>query len=124
MVADDVARTLEPEGLGHDLLTEWGLWMRDNREGRESWAVRPRVDRGYHGDPPERVRFVDKLIARHRLRHHEQWSVVSRFYLSDYEPWQISRELGRRHWPEARIRTILLAVCGMIEREYRDWTGG
>ena len=108
---------MEPDGLGHNLLTEWGLYMRDPGEGRHSWAVKPRLDPGYHGDPPDRVRLVDKIIARHKLSHHSDWSVISRFYLSDLAMWQIARGL---RWSESRVNTVILTVCGMVEREYLD----
>lgn len=118
-VADDVARGLEITGLGHDLLLEWGQWNRDDRDGRASWSAKPRVDPGHHGTPPERVEFVDKLIARHRLNYHDHWRVIAQYYLDDRETWEISRRMGRA-WPERRVRTVLLAMCGLVEREYRD----
>lgn len=94
--------------------------MRDDSEGRQSWAVRPRIDHGYHGDPPDTVRFVDKLIARHRLKFHDHWSVISRYYLSDLETWQIGRGMK---WPEIRVQTVLIAMCGLVEREWLDSRG-
>lgn len=120
MMAVAFDQSLAIEGLGNDLLTEWGQWMRNDGDGRQSWSVKPRLDPGCHGTPPERVLFVDKLIARHRLKYHGQWSVVSRYYLSDLSVLQIALGMGRE-WPEARVKTVILAVCGMVEREYNDW---
>lgn len=112
---------LEPEGLGHELLEEWGQWMRDDRAGRESWAVKPRIAAGYHGDPPDRVNFVDRLIAVHRLKYRDDWRVIAQFYLDDRRPWEIA---GRMRCAEGRVRAVLLHMCGMVEREYRDWRNG
>lgn len=112
------------EGLGHELLLEWGRWYRDDREGRASWAAKPRVDPGFYGTPPERARFVDKLIAKHKLKYRDDWRVVARYYLDDLAEWQIALQMRNpdgTKWAEGRVRTLLLVVCGMVEREYRDW---
>jgi len=109
------------EGLGYDLLTEWGNWMRNDSENRASWSVKPRVDRGYHGDPPDRVMWLDKHIAKHKLEYRSDWSVISRYFLSDLQIWQIAKGL---RWPEGRVQAVLARMCGMVERDYllRDLT--
>lgn len=117
-VADDVERTLEPHGLGHELLLEWAPWVRDSRDDRNRWSVKPRIGKGYDGDMPERVQIVDKIVARQKLRNHSDWAVVSRYYLGNYDIPFVARDLG---WAENRVRVRLLAVCGLVEREYRDW---
>ncbi len=108
---------IEPEGLGHDLMTEWGKMMRDDGEGRASWSVKPRLDPEYHGDPPNRIRLVDKIVARHRVDNQNYWSVVSRYYLSDLAFWQIAKGMK---WSELQVRTTACVFCGVVEREYRD----
>lgn len=110
----------EPSGLGHELMVEWGRWFRDDKDGRESWSAKPRIDHGYHGDPPESARFVDKLIAKHRLQFWNDWRVVAQYYLDDRSQWEIASRLG---WSRARVSAILMMMCGMVEREYRDWRG-
>ena len=109
----------EPQGFGHELLTEWGQWFRDDGDGRASWAVKPRVDRGFHGEPPDRVRFVDKVIAHHKISHKAHWSVISRYYLSDLSEWQIAKGMG---WDRTRVNTVLLTVCGLVESRWNaEW---
>ena len=105
------------EGLGHDLLTEWGLWCRNDSGGRQSWHVKPRIDIGYHGDPPDRVNWLDKLIAQHKLKYHSDWSIISRFYLNDLQIWQIAKSM---RCPESRVETTLMRMAGLVEREYND----
>lgn len=112
-----VMELTEPEGLGAELLIEWGQIMRDDPEHRYSWSVKPRLDRAYHGDPPERVRFVDRLIAQHRLTHHDHWSVVARRYLSDLAVWQIAKGMK---WSEGRVLAVLHHVSGLVEREFHS----
>lgn len=110
---------LEPEGLGHDLLTEWAPWVRDDNEGRASWAVKPRIQAGYHGDMPRRLQLVDKIVARHRLENRQHWRVVARFYLGGRAIWEIARELD---WSDDRVATTLIVFCSLVEREFRDST--
>lgn len=118
--AIDEARTLEPSGLGHDLLLDWAPWVRDDRDDRTSWNVKPRVSKGYQGDMPRNVQIVDKIVARQRLQNHTDWRVVARYYLDQQEVWQVARDL---RWAENRVRVRLLAVCGLVEREFRDYSG-
>lgn len=108
---------LEPEGLGHDLLCEWAPWMRDDHEG-PSWgqSVGPRAVKGYHGDPPERVRFVDKIVARMRGEQPPYYRVVKKYYLGDKLFWQIAREEGTT---EGWCRTMLIAACGLVEMKWK-----
>jgi len=108
---------LEPSGLGHDLLREWAPWAREDREGGQSWSVKPRVDHGYHGDPPERVMIVDRIVARMRIEHPAYYRVVARYYLDELQPWQMIQTLKQT---EGWIRTMLLAACGLVERRYQD----
>lgn len=107
---------LEPRGLGHDLLTEWAPWVREDREGRHSWHVKPRVDRGYHGMPPDRVLKVDKIVARIRLEYPTYYRVIARYYLDELLPWQMADTLKAT---EGWIRAMLLAACGLVEMRYR-----
>ena len=108
---------LEPQGLGHDLLTEWAPWYRDDREGGHSWHVKPRVDPGFHGTPPERVFKVERIVARIKIDHHRYYSVISRYYLDELLPHQIAPHLG---YTEGWVRTMLLAACGLVEMRFRD----
>ena len=108
---------LQPSGLGNDLLVEWGQWYRDDRDGREAWSVKPRVDPGFHGTPPESAQIVDKIVSSHRLKYQRDWSIIAQRYLDDRMPWEIAK---RMNWPEARVLTLLVCMCGMAEREYRD----
>ena len=112
-----VLRDLEPEGLGHELLREWAPWAREDAEGGASWAIKPRVERGYHGDPPDRVMLVDKIVARMRAEHHSYYRVIARYYLDGLLPWQMETEL--RQTP-GWIRTMLLAGCGLVELRYKE----
>lgn len=110
-------RNLEPSGLGHELLREWAPWVRDDAEGGHSWAVKPRVDRGYHGDPPSRVNRVDKIVARMKLYHRRYYDVVAHYYLGEKTFAQISMDLQvTQGW----ARTMLLAACGLVEMQFRD----
>lgn len=108
---------LEPQGLGHELLLEWAPWVREDREPSASWSVKPRVDHGYHGDPPERVNKVDKIVARIRLEHHHYYRVISRYYLDQLLPHQMAAVLG---YTEGWTRSMILAACGLVEMRYRD----
>ena len=108
---------LEPQGPGHDLLLEWAPWYREDRESGHSWHVKPRVDRGYHGDPPERIVRVERIVARMKLTHKPYYSVVTRYYLDELQPWQIVATMGNT---EGWVRTMLLAACGLVEMRYRD----
>lgn len=110
-------RGLEPQGLGHDLLIEWAPWVREDREGSASWHVRPRVDRGYHGDMPRRVQFTDKIVARIRLEYPPYYRVMARYYLDELAPWQMKQTLQAT---EGWIRTMLLAACGLVEIRYGE----
>lgn len=107
-------------GLGHELLLEWAPWVRDDNEGRASWAVKPRVGKAYHGDMPRRIAFVDKIVATHRREHPPYWRAVSRYYLGQRALWEIARDLG---WSEERVLTTLIVFCGVVEREYNDKRG-
>lgn len=107
----------ELQGLGHELLLEWSPWARDDREEGHSWHVRPRVDRGFHGTPPDRVMRVDKIVARIRIEHPPYYRVVARYYLDELQPWQMTQVLGQT---QGWIRTMLLAACGLVELRYRD----
>lgn len=108
---------LEPQGLGHDLLVEWAPWQREDRDGKASWSVKPRIARGYHGDPPDRVNRVDKIVARIRLEQPTYYRVIARYYLDELLPWQMCSTLQAT---EGWVRTMLLAACGLVEIRYRD----
>jgi hypothetical protein len=108
---------LEPQGLGHDLLTEWAPWYREDREGGHSWHVQERVDRGYHGDPPERVHRVEKIVAKLKLTHHNYYRVIARYYLDQLLPHQIAPNLGIT---EGWCRSMLLAAGGLVEIRYKE----
>lgn len=105
------------EGLGHELLLNWAPWARDDSEERHSWSVRPRVDRGYHGDPPDQFWVVDKIVGPHRRDRTPYWNVVSRWYLGEVAMHLIVKEMG---WSETRVMMNLVAFASMVEREYRD----
>lgn len=107
---------LEPQGLGHDLLVEWAPWTREDREGGASWSIKPRVDRGYHGMPPNRVLRVDKIVAGIRIEHPAYYRVIARYYLDELLPWQMAETLNAT---EGWVRTMLLAACGLVEMRYR-----
>lgn len=111
---------LEPSGLGHDLLSEWATFSRDDGDGRASWSVKPRVDHAYHGDPPDRWYVVNRIVSRLLIRESVFRSVVKRYYLAELRPWEIAEITGRS---ERDVLTILLHVAGLVEREYRDLTG-
>ena len=110
---------LEPSGLGNDLLVEWAPWARDDAEDRHSWSVKPRVDHGYHGDPPDNFWITDKIVAPHRRDKSVYWLIVSRWYLGEKSYAQITLDLGR-HWPEKRIRLNLVSFCELVQREFLD----
>ena len=115
-----VERELEICGLGHDLLYAWAPWARDDHEGeRKSWAVKPRVDHGYHGDPPKNFFIVDKIVAPHRVQKDAYWRVTSAFYLGERSIWEIADLLG---WSEERVQVNIVVFCGLVEREWRDYT--
>jgi len=109
-------QTLEPEGLGHELLRVWAPWQREDRDPSLKWTSGPRVVRGYHGDPPDRVNVVDKIVARIRLEHPAYYSVIARYYLDELQPWQMVDTLGHT---QGWIRTMLLAACGLVEIRFR-----
>lgn len=109
----------EPRGLGHDLLIEWAPWARDDGDGeRHSWAVKPRVAKGYHGDPPDNYWIVDKIVAPHRRDRSSYWKVVSAYYLGERPTWEIATQL---EWSERRVLFNLAAFCGLVEREFGDY---
>lgn len=110
-------RGLEPSGLGHDLLVEWAPWVREDNEGGHSWHVKPRVDPGYHGDPPHRVNMTDKIVSRIRMEHRPYYSVISRYYLDQLQPWQMVEMLRQT---EGWIRSMLLASCGLVELRFNE----
>ena len=107
----------DPYGKGHDMLVEWGIWTRDDREGGASWSVRPRVDPTHGGEPPEFVFWLDKIIAKRKLKVHGDYGIIARYYLSDLTAWQIARE---RKWSENRVKGAIQAFCGLVEREWED----
>jgi hypothetical protein len=110
----------EPEGLGHELLIEWAPWARDDKDGeRASWALKPRVDPGYHGDPPKNFFIVEKIVAPHRVQKDDYWRAVSAVYLGEKPEWSICREFG---WSRLRLKTNIIVFCGLVEREWRDYT--
>lgn len=126
---------LEPCGLGHDLLWEWAPWARDDSDGRSSWNVKPRLGRGYWGDPPPNFKIVDKIVAPYRAAKQkllkEPWEVtewdrenaywwepVAQYYLGLHQPIEIASALG---WSELRVCTVLCLFCGQVEREFKDW---
>ena len=106
------------EGLGHDLLTAWAPWARDDSDDRHSWSVKPRVARGYHGDPPPEFFVVDKIVAPHRRDRSAYWQVVARYYLAEASPHFIARELG---WSEQRVMMNLAAFAELVGREFTDY---
>src|SRR5690606_38995751 len=127
---------LELQGLGHELLLAWAPWARDDAEGKHSWNVRPRVDRGYHGDPPREFFVVDKIVAPFRLaairvkrfpwqaRDQDKWDalwweVASRYYLGEQDPGMMAEQMG---WSEQRVLANLVAFGALVEREFRDLT--
>ena len=115
--------TLEPNGLGHELLLEWAPWARDDNDDgkRQAWASDQRVERGYHGDPPENFWIVDKVVAPQRKDRTVFWTVTAMYYLGERSPYQIAKILGSE-WSERRV---LLNLCGfgaLVEREWRDYT--
>jgi hypothetical protein len=113
---------LEPQGMGHELLVEWAPWARDDNDGeRKSWAVKPRIDHGYHGDPPENFWIVDKIVAPHRRDRSAYWKAVSGFYLGERAPWEIASLLGPA-WNERRVLVNIVEFGALVEREWRDYT--
>lgn len=113
-------RLMEPDGMGHELLLEWAPWARDDNEGENhSWSVKPRVDPGYHGDPPERFFIVNRIVAEHKREQAHFWAVVSRWYLGEQPVWLICRELDRPEW------WVMQKACwasDLVGREFRDYT--
>jgi len=117
--------TLEPNGLGHDLLLEWAPWARDDNDdgARHTWSSEARENRqrGYHGDPPSNFFIVDKIVAPQRKDRTAFWTVTAMYYLGERSPYQIAKILGG-DWSERRV---LLNICGfgaLVEREWRDYT--
>lgn len=111
---------MEPEGLGDELLKEWAPWARDDNEGEgHSWSVKPRVDPGYHGDPPDRFFVVNRIVAEHKRQQAVFWNVVSRWWLGEKPVWLICRELGKDDW---WVRQKACWAAGIVEREFRDYT--
>jgi hypothetical protein len=112
---------LEPSGLGHDLLSEWGAWHKDDGEGWASWSVKPRIDPGYHGTPPNRVLLVERILAPIKLREPRRYKIIEHRYRRDYPVWLLAREVGAT---EADVSNTLWHACGIVEREFGDATGG
>lgn len=113
---------LQLEGLGHELLIEWAPWARDDKDGeRASWSVKPRVDPGYHGDPPDNFFVVDKIVAPHRRDKSLYWRTVSAYYLGERAPWEIATLLGPG-WSERGVLSNIIAFGALVEREWRDYT--
>ncbi len=115
---------LAPSGLGHDLLLEWAPWARDDNEGEagHSWASEERVDRGYHGDPPNNFYIVDKIVAPQRKDKTVFWTVTAMYYLGERSVGQISKILGSANWSESRVLLNLCGFAALVEREWRDYT--
>jgi hypothetical protein len=111
---------LDPSGLGHDLLVDWAPWARDDSDERHSWAVKPRIDHGHHGTPPDEFWVVDKIVAPHRRDETSYWKAVSRYYLGERSYEEIARDIGR-DWSVNRVRINLVAFCALVEREFGDW---
>ena len=109
----------EPKGLGNDLLIEYAHYARDDREGRASWSVKPRVDPGYHGDPPDSWYVVNRIVAQHKAENKDFWNVVSRWYLGEKPVWLIQREINKPDW---WIYSTLTWATNLVEREYLDIT--
>jgi hypothetical protein len=111
---------MAPEGLGDELLREWAPWARDDNEGEgHSWSVKPRIDPGFHGTPPDRFFVVNRIVASHKREQAHFWAVVSRWYLGEKPVWLICRELDRPDW------WVLQKACWcaeLVSREYRDYT--
>lgn len=120
-VADDVGTDIEPKGLGHDLLEAWAPFARDDGEGRESWNVKPRIGKGYWGDPPDEYWIVEKIVAPHRASNNDFWRLVSRRYLGEKDYWLIAKDLDKPEW---WVRSILCWATELVRREYLDRTVG
>lgn len=110
---------LQPSGLGHELLLEWAPWSRDDNEGSASWSAKPRVDRGYHGDPPDRWYIVNRIVSMLLHGEPEYRQVVKPYYLGERAAWEIARSVGRT---EVGVLTTLCHVCWLVAREYVDYT--
>ena len=111
---------LEPSGLGHDLLLEWAPWAREDRDERHSWHVKPRVDHGYHGDPPDDFWIVEKILAPLKRDRTVYWRMAAQWYLGEKSYAQITLDMGP-NWPEKRIRLNLVCLCELVQREYLDF---
>jgi hypothetical protein len=111
---------LEPSGLGHELLIEWAPWARDDNEGgRHSWSVKPRVDPGYHGDPPDNFWVVDKIVAPHRRDRTVYWRCASGYYLGERNVPELAHVLN---WSEEHVLLNVIQFGALVEREWRDYT--
>ena len=107
----------EPTGLGHEQLTEWAGFARDSAETFHSWAVKPRVDKGYDGDPPDRWFVVNRIIGNLKRDADNFWPVVSRYYLGEMPLWLMERELNRS---QHSLLVSLNWACELVRREYLD----
>lgn len=110
---------LEPSGLGHDLLTSWAPWVREDKDPSLRWTCGPRVVRGYHGDWPLEVQITDKILAPLRRDKSVYWTMAAHWYIGEKTFTQITRDLGPQ-WPEKRIRLNLVCLCELVSREYLD----
>lgn len=114
----------EPSGLGHELLTEWGIYAENDRDGRESWSVKPRVDPGYHGDPPDRWYVVNRIVSQRaridgRKGYTDFYRLVSRFYLGSKSYSMIQKDLNKPEW---WVKSMLVWACETTKREFVDVT--
>lgn len=111
---------LEPSGLGHDLLLAWAPWARNEGDGQASWSVRPRIEKGYDGDPPDDFWIVEKILAPQKVLGSVYWKMAAHWYLGEKTFAQITLDLGP-NWPEKRIRLNLVCLCELVAREYLDF---
>ena len=79
--------------------------------------MNPRIDRGFHGIPPERVHRVERIVARIKIDNHRYYSVIARYYLDQLLPHQIAPGL---RVTEGWCRSMLLAAGGLVEMRYRE----
>jgi hypothetical protein len=109
--------TIEPEGVGHELLLRWAPWARDDGDGRQSWNVKPRLESAYKGDPPEEFWLVEGVVAPHRRDRGDLWLLVSRFYLGEKAYDLIAKDLAKPEW---WVRQMLCWCCETVRREVDD----
>lgn len=117
-LADADTQAIAPHGFGHELLTEWAPFARDDNEGRASWGSEERTSPGHHGTPPDRWYVVNRIVSRLLAAEREYKDVVKPYYLGERPAWEIARSLGRT---EIGVLATLWHVCSLVEREYSDW---